>query len=166
VRFVELRVTDAEQERRIADHDRRQFNKLADRETLRRLKAGVDASKALLGRRRDGTVGLGPTPEGRSSSGLAAVARRCRVALLIIPLGIALGWFLRPPRRAAVATQSVGFGAFVALSLLWGFTGAEVSPLEPIVLLLGTPVAGVLASSVSRWRLSRRPPSDHGAVPS
>jgi hypothetical protein len=82
------------------------------------------------------------------------------VALLIFPLGIVLGWFVRPPRRAAVATQGVGFCAFVALSFLWGFSGVEVSPLEPIVLLLGTPFAGVMASSVGRWRLSRRPPAD------
>ncbi len=86
------------------------------------------------------------------------------MALLIIPLGIVLGWFLSPPHRAAVVTQSVGFGAFVALSLLWGFTSVEVNPLEPIVLLFGTPFAGVLASWVSRWRLSRRPPPDRGAA--
>ncbi len=46
VRFVELRVTDPEQERRIANHDRRQFNKLSDPETLRRLKA--DAASASV----------------------------------------------------------------------------------------------------------------------
>ena len=86
------------------------------------------------------------------------------MGLLIIPLGIVLGWFLRPPHRAAVATQSVGFGAFVALSLLWGFTGVEVNPLEPIVLLFGTPFAGALASWVSRWRLSRRRPQDSGGT--
>jgi len=87
------------------------------------------------------------------------------VALLIFPLGIVLGWFVRPPRRAAVATQAVGFGAFVVLSLLWGFSDVEVSPLESIVLLFGTPVAGVLASWVSRWRLSRQPPADGKAGP-
>ncbi len=39
VRFVRLRVTDSEQERRIANQDRREFNKLADLDTLRRVKA-------------------------------------------------------------------------------------------------------------------------------
>jgi hypothetical protein len=87
------------------------------------------------------------------------------VALLIIPLGILLGWFLRPPHRAAVATQSVGFSAFIALSLLWGFTGVEVNPLEPILLLVGTPFAGALASWVSKWRLARRPPPDNATAP-
>ena len=87
------------------------------------------------------------------------------MALLIFPLGIVLGWFLRPPHRAAAATQSVGFGAFVVLSLLWGFTGVEVSPLEPVVLVFGTPLAGFLASWVSRRRLSRRPPPDEEAEP-
>lgn len=78
------------------------------------------------------------------------------MALLIIPLGVVLGWFLRPPRRAVVATQSVGFGAFVVLSLLWGFTAVAVNPFEPVVLLVGTPFAGALASWISRWRLLRR----------
>ena len=39
VRFVRLSVSDSEQERRIANPDRRQFKKLADLETLRRLRA-------------------------------------------------------------------------------------------------------------------------------
>lgn len=82
------------------------------------------------------------------------------MALLIFPLGVLLGWFVRPPRRAAVAVQSVGFGAFVVLSLIWGFTDVEVDPLEPVVLVFGTPFAGALASWVSRWRVSRRNPPD------
>jgi len=45
------------------------------------------------------------------------------VALLIFPIGIVLGWFLRPPRRAEVVTQTVGFGAFVLLSLPVGVPG-------------------------------------------
>lgn len=82
------------------------------------------------------------------------------MALLIVPVGIVLGWFVRPPRRAAVATQTVGFGAFVLLSLVWGFTDIEVSPVEPLILLVGTPLAGAIASTVARWRLSRRSPDD------
>jgi hypothetical protein len=82
------------------------------------------------------------------------------VALLIVPLGILLGWFVRPPRRAASATHAVGFGGFVVLSLLWGFTGVEVSPWEAMVLLVGTPLAGALASSVARWRVSRQSPPE------
>jgi hypothetical protein len=49
--------------------------------------------------------------------------------------------------------------AFVVLSLLW-VVDVEVRPLEAIVLLVGTPIGGVLASSVARWRLARRPPAD------
>jgi hypothetical protein len=78
------------------------------------------------------------------------------VALLIVPLGVLLGWFVRPPRRAASATHTAGFGTFVLLSLLWGFTSVEVSPWEAMILLFGTPVAGALASSVARWRVSRQ----------
>ena len=87
------------------------------------------------------------------------------MAFLIFPLGIALGWFVRPPHRAAFVTHSVGFGAFVVLSLVWGFTGIEVSPLEPVVLLLGTPFAGALATWVSRWRFSPRSPPNGEAGP-
>jgi len=77
------------------------------------------------------------------------------MALLIFPIGILLGWVLRPPRRAAVATQTVGFGVLVVLSLLWGFAGVQVSPWESLVLVVATPLAGLLASWVARWRLSR-----------
>lgn len=81
------------------------------------------------------------------------------MALLIFPIGIVLGWFMCPPRRAEVATYAVGFGAFVLVSLLWaGSSGRlEVSPWETVVLLFGTPVAGTLAAWVARWRFSRRP---------
>ena len=79
------------------------------------------------------------------------------MALLIFPLGILLGWLVRPPRRAEVATYVLGFGAFMVLSLLWAFIGGfMVSPLDGLVLLFGTPLAGALASWVARWRLSRR----------
>lgn len=39
VRFVQLRISDAEQERRIENPNRREFNKLASLSTLRRLRA-------------------------------------------------------------------------------------------------------------------------------
>jgi hypothetical protein len=78
------------------------------------------------------------------------------VALVIFPVGILVGWFVHPPRRAATATHTLGFGAFVVLSLLWGFTSVELDLFEPVILLVGTPLAGALASTVSRWRLSRR----------
>jgi len=78
------------------------------------------------------------------------------MALLIFPIAIALGWFVRPPGRAGTATYALGFGAFVVLSLLW-VVGLEVSPWETVILIVGTPVAGGLASWVGRWRLSRRP---------
>jgi hypothetical protein len=78
------------------------------------------------------------------------------VALLIFVLGILLGWFMRPPRRAEVATNAAGYGTLVVLSLLWGFIDLDVSPFDGLVLLLGTPLAGALAAGVARWRLSRR----------
>jgi hypothetical protein len=78
------------------------------------------------------------------------------MALLIFPLGILLGWFVRPPRQAEVATFALGYGALIVLSLLWGFIGFVVSPFDGLVLLVGTPLAGALASWVARWRLSRR----------
>ena len=76
------------------------------------------------------------------------------MAFLIFPIGLALGWLIRPPGRAAVATGAVGVAALVVLGVLL-LTGAEVSPLETLVLLLGTPIAAVLAFRVARWRLSR-----------
>ena len=81
---------------------------------------------------------------------------------LVFLIGIALGWFVRPPRRAEVGTYTVGFGAFVALSLLWSFSSGrlQVSPFEPLVLVVGTPFAGALASWIARWRLSRRSPQN------
>jgi hypothetical protein len=77
------------------------------------------------------------------------------MALLIFPIGILLGWFVRPPRRAELATYALGFGAFVVLSLLW-VVGVEVSPFEAVVLLFGTPLAGAIASWLGRWRVSHR----------
>ena len=81
------------------------------------------------------------------------------MALLIFPIGILLGWFLRSPRRAVVVTQVVGFGALLVLSLLWAFTSVEVSPWETLVLVFGTPLAAAVASLIGRWRLGRRPPA-------
>ena len=77
------------------------------------------------------------------------------MALLIFPIAVVLGWFVHPPRRAAVATYAVGSGVLVVLAILW-VVGLEVSPWETVVLLLGTPLAGALASWVARRRLSRR----------
>lgn len=77
------------------------------------------------------------------------------MAILIFPIGVVLGWLIRPPGRAAAATGAVGVAALVVLGVL-SLTGAEVSPLETLVLLLGTPIAAVLAFQVARWRLSRR----------
>ncbi len=77
------------------------------------------------------------------------------MAILIFPIGVVLGWFIRPPVRAALATAAVGFGALAVLGVLW-IKSAEVSPLETLVLALGTPMAAMLSSQVARWRLSRR----------
>lgn len=76
------------------------------------------------------------------------------MALLIFPIGVVLGWFIRPPRRAAAVTIGVGVGVLAVLGVLW-FTGAEVSPLETLVIVFGTPIAAVSALKVAEWRLSR-----------
>jgi hypothetical protein len=81
------------------------------------------------------------------------------MAILIFAVGVVLGWFIRPPRRAAVLTTTVGLGALAVLGVL-ALTGAEVSPFEALVLVLGTPIAAVLAFKVAQWRLSRR--TTHG----
>jgi hypothetical protein len=78
------------------------------------------------------------------------------VAFLIFPLGVLLGWFINPPRRAEFATYAAGYGAFTIVSLLWAFSSGRlvVDSLQSVVLLFGTPFAGALASWVGRWRLS------------
>jgi len=76
------------------------------------------------------------------------------MAILILPIGLVLGWFIRPPRRAAVATIAVGIGALVVLVIL-ALTGTEVSPLEAAVLVIGTPLAAFIAFRVARWRKAR-----------
>ena len=77
------------------------------------------------------------------------------MAILIFPIAVALGWLLRPPRRAAAVTTAVGVGALVVLVVLW-LAGAEVSPLETIVLAIGTPISAGLAHAIATWRDSRR----------
>ena len=77
------------------------------------------------------------------------------MALLIFPVGVLLGWFIHSPKRAAVVTGIVGLAALVVYIGL-GLTGVEVSPIEAVVLILGTPIAAFLAFRVAGWRLSRR----------
>ena len=77
------------------------------------------------------------------------------MAILIFPIGLALGWCIRPPGRAAAVTTAVGLVALAVLGVL-GLTGAEVSPLETLVLILGTPIAAVLAFKIAQWRMVRR----------
>jgi ABC-type proline/glycine betaine transport system permease subunit len=76
------------------------------------------------------------------------------MAILIFPIGVLLGWFIRPPRRAAVVTAAVGLGG-LGFFVVLGLNTEGVSPIEMAVLVLGTPVAAVLAFNVSKWRLAR-----------
>ena len=55
-----------------------------------------------------------------------------------------------------MATAAVGVGVLVVLACLW-LTGAEVSPLETIVLAIGTPLSAGLAHKIAEWRESRSP---------
>lgn len=90
------------------------------------------------------------------------------MALLIFPIGLALGWFIAQPLRAAAVTGAVGVLALVMLVIL-GIRGSEVSPLESLVLIIGTPIAAALASAVARRRPTRRPtmkPPTHDAAAS
>ena len=77
------------------------------------------------------------------------------MALLILLIGTVLGWFVHPPKRAAAVTVAVGL-VFLIIYLALGLSDLVVSPLELIVLLLGTPLAAALAFRVARWRASRQ----------
>ncbi|NUR05982.1 MAG: hypothetical protein HOQ45_03105 [Nocardioidaceae bacterium] len=76
------------------------------------------------------------------------------MAILIFPIGLVLGWLIRPPHRAAVVTAGLG-GIALAVLVVLLVAGVDVSPLETLVLLFGTPIAAVSAFHVSRWRLTR-----------
>jgi hypothetical protein len=77
------------------------------------------------------------------------------MALLIIPIGVVLGWLVRPEQRAAWVTAAIGAAALVVLVALW-IGGAEISPIETAVLVVGTPIAAWLAYRVAAWRRARR----------
>lgn len=79
------------------------------------------------------------------------------MAILIFPIGVVLGWLIRPPGRAAAATAAIGLTALAVLVVLWS-TGAEVSPLETLVLAVGTPISAALSLRIARWRLKSRTP--------
>jgi hypothetical protein len=76
------------------------------------------------------------------------------MALLIFPIGVLLGWLVRPAQRAAWATVAVGAAALVVLVALW-VGGVEVSPLETVVLFVGTPIAAWIAYRVAVRRRTR-----------
>ena len=84
------------------------------------------------------------------------------MALLIIPIGVLLGWLVRPPQRAAWVTVAIGSVALVVLLALW-IGGAEVSPIETAVLVVGTPLAAWLAFRTATWRRVRRRTASHVA---
>ena len=77
------------------------------------------------------------------------------MSLLIFPIGVALGWFVRPPARAAAASFAVGLAALLTIAGL-SLSGAEVNPLDTVVLMIGTPLAAALGLKLSQWRLERR----------
>lgn len=77
------------------------------------------------------------------------------MAILIFPIGVVLGLLIRPPMRAAAVTAALGLGALVVLGVLWS-RGVEISPLEVLVLLIGTPLAAALALKTAQWRVPRR----------
>jgi hypothetical protein len=74
------------------------------------------------------------------------------VTLLIFPLGVLLGWFIRPPQRAATVTAVVGGIAFVVMLFL---AAAGASPIQTMILGVGTPIASWMAFAISRRRVAR-----------
>ena len=78
------------------------------------------------------------------------------MAFSIFLIGAVLGWLVRPPNRAAAVTVVVGLALLILYLVLGWVADLVVSPLETIVLLLGTPLAAALARRVGRWRASRQ----------
>jgi hypothetical protein len=76
------------------------------------------------------------------------------MAILIFPIGVLVGWLIRPPRRAAAVTAAAGLGG-LAFFVVLGLNSEGVSPIETAVLVLGTPIAAALAFKISKWRLGR-----------
>ncbi len=73
------------------------------------------------------------------------------MALLILPIGLVLGWILGKARLAAIVTLVIGAAALVAY-LISGTQGVEVSPWETVILIVFLPVAMWLA----KWAAERR----------
>jgi hypothetical protein len=70
------------------------------------------------------------------------------MALLILPIGLVLGYILGNARLAPIITLVVG-----ALALLaYVVSGVDVSPFEALILIVCTPVAMWLA----KWGAARR----------
>ena len=84
------------------------------------------------------------------------------MAILIFPIGVLLGWLVRPPRRAAALTAAVGLGGLVFFVVL-GLSTEGVSPIEAGVLVFGTPIASALAFKTGNWRLARATTRDSAA---
>lgn len=74
------------------------------------------------------------------------------MTLLIFPLGVLFGWFIRPPQRAAIVTAVVGGIGFVVMLFLMT---AGASPLMTMILGVGTPIASWMAFAISRGRVAR-----------
>ena len=78
------------------------------------------------------------------------------MALLVLPLGFVLGLILADAFWAAIVTAVVGLAALLVLLIL-AMSGIEVSPLEVLTLLIGTPIAMWLSSLGVRLRRRRTP---------
>lgn len=81
------------------------------------------------------------------------------MSLLIFPIAVVLGWFIRPPAHAAAMTVAVAVAALVPLFAM-SVSGAPwggVSLIEiAFFLIVGTPLAAWMSFKVSQWRLPHR----------
>jgi hypothetical protein len=73
------------------------------------------------------------------------------MALLTLPIGRVIGLIVADGRRAVFLTLVIGLAALLTLGLA-ALRGVEVSPWETLVLVVGLPLAMLLASWGARVR--------------